>query len=565
MAKMIPAHIERDDPRRTGEYMVYDWLSDDSIPGVVFYSHSQNNHEHKTMSEIDFLYICNNGLLCIEVKGGQIHKDDAQWFSTNKRGETYKINDPFWQSHGCMKAVESTIESTYGKKSIESKFCVGCAVVFPECIAKCKGDSVIKEVMFDGRNSLSEFPDYLKSCIKHWSDELYGKQSKRTIPISEDQINQLVTLFAADFGAIPSMKLQIESSYAEMKRLTDEQYDVIHSIDDNKRVIVFGVAGTGKSLLAVHKLKQNIIKKKRAAYICFNKNMASYVNENVKVPSDSFIGTYHALLGKYIDDAHDMELEELNNEYQRLKPQIKEQYDVIIVDEAQDILAKKTVECLNGFLAGGMQNGEWIFFADPNQDIFLKGKAFGEAEAYLKENYNPCVFRLIRNCRNTAQIARRNSMLTNTPATKYLNLSGPEVKVVEYSENGEFIEKLDKELRSLLSGGTAVSEIVILSPKRLDNSLLNGVTRLADVDLVEVRSFKGIKKNQINYLTVQSYKGLESKVVFYIDIDGFESIENRRINYVAMSRAQIYLCYFVDSRLKAEYEQRMLDGMEMLS
>lgn len=49
----------------------------------------------------------------------------------------------------------------------------------------------------------------------------------------------------------------------------------------------------------------------------------------------------NALLGKYIDDVHDMELEELNNEYQRQKPQIKEQYDVIIVDEAQDILAKK--------------------------------------------------------------------------------------------------------------------------------------------------------------------------------------------------------------------------------
>ena len=47
------------------------------------------------------------------------------------------------------------------------------------------------------------------------------------------------------------------------------------------------------------------------------------------------------MLGKYIDDVHDMELEELNNEYQRQKPQIKEQYDVIIVDEAQDILAKK--------------------------------------------------------------------------------------------------------------------------------------------------------------------------------------------------------------------------------
>lgn len=54
MARMIPSFIERNDPRRTGGYMVYDWLSSDDIPGVVFYSYPQNNQETKTMFEVDF-------------------------------------------------------------------------------------------------------------------------------------------------------------------------------------------------------------------------------------------------------------------------------------------------------------------------------------------------------------------------------------------------------------------------------------------------------------------------------------------------------------------------------
>ena len=212
MARMIPSHIERDDPRRTGEYMVYDWLSSDSIPGVVFYSHPQNNHESKTMSEVDFLYICHNGILCIEVKGGQIHKSETQWWTTNKKGENYKIQDPFWQAHGCMKAIVSTLEETYGKKSIESRFGVGCAVVFPECIADCNGDGVITDIMFDGRNELAEFGSFLAKSLKYWADKLYSKQSKRTIQLSDEQVNQMITLFEADFCAVPSMKLQIDTT-----------------------------------------------------------------------------------------------------------------------------------------------------------------------------------------------------------------------------------------------------------------------------------------------------------------------------------------------------------------
>ena len=98
-----------------------------------------------------------------------------------------------------------------------------------------------------------------------------------------------------------------------------------------------------------------------------------------------------------------------------------------------------------------------------------------------------------------------------------------------------------------------------------ENSILSDQSTLADTELVEVRSFKGLKKTQINYMTVQSFKGLERKIIFYIDIDGFGSPNSRRINYVAMSRAHIMLYYFYPISMKKEYEKRMIEGMDVLS
>ena len=95
--------------------------------------------------------------------------------------------------------------------------------------------------------------------------------------------------------------------------------------------------------------------------------------------------------------------------------------------------------------------------------------------------------------------------------------------------------------------------------------MLKDVDLFWGIELKEVKSFKGLKRNQINYMTVQSFKGLESKVVFYIDLDGFDNMDNRRMNYVAMSRAQILLYYFYPLELKSEYENRLLEGMEVFN
>ena len=566
MAVMIPNSIDRTDPRRQGEYMVYDWLSSADIPGVAFYSMPQTTHEVKTMSEVDFLYISERGMLCIEVKGGQeIYRKGKVWYSRNKKGEENKIADPFWQSHGCMKALQTYLENVYGEKSIESKFSVGCAVIFPECIAKCEGDGVIPEIMFDARYELDSFNEFLGNSIKYWTDKLYSKQGKRTIGLSKEHINQMVTLLEANFGSVPSMKLQISTAYNQMLQLTEEQFDIMESIADNRKVIVQGVAGTGKSVLAIEKARKFACMHKKVLYLCFNRNMSIYAKESIRFEENIDVYTFHALINQYIDDdTHSMNVEDISNLFlEKVKDNALEIYDAIIVDEAQDVMNISAILCIDKLLRGGLKDGNWIFFLDPNQNIFGSDEQYGEAADYLK-GFNPCLFTLTYNCRNTAQIARNTSVLTTTNMTKYMKLSGPKVIAKHYNSVSEIVELLDKEIRSLLMGGTPVKDIVILSPFRKENSMLVNIDKLAGVDIVEVSDYRKKKDFNLNYYTVQAYKGLESQVVFYIDINGFQDMKNRRINYVAMSRAEIVLHLYYPESLEAEYKDMMIKGIDIL-
>ena len=91
MAKLIPDHIDQNDPRRNGERLVFEWLSNDAVPGTVYYSLLQKNHRHKLIGEVDFLYVCDRGFLCIEVKGGQ----GQHWVAIDSvNGTNIKMLDP---------------------------------------------------------------------------------------------------------------------------------------------------------------------------------------------------------------------------------------------------------------------------------------------------------------------------------------------------------------------------------------------------------------------------------------------------------------------------------------
>ena len=82
------------------------------------------------------------------------------------------------------------------------------------------------------------------------------------------------------------------------------------------------------------------------------------------------------------------------------------QYDVLIVDEGQDLLNAKYFPIFEKLLKKGLYNGNWMFFYDNNQNLFNKNKFEKAMEAI--QRYNPVKYRLTNNCRNTQPIALFN-------------------------------------------------------------------------------------------------------------------------------------------------------------
>jgi superfamily I DNA and RNA helicase len=74
------------------------------------------------------------------------------------------------------------------------------------------------------------------------------------------------------------------------------------------------------------------------------------------------------------------------------------QYDVLIIDEGQDLMKQAYVDVFDALLRGGIKNGRWRVFYDPNQDIY-KGQQPKALQAL--GGSQPAQFRLHTNCRNT--------------------------------------------------------------------------------------------------------------------------------------------------------------------
>ena len=347
--------------------------------------------------------------------------------------------------------------------------------------------------------------------------------------------------------------------------MSDEQMDVFENMRGNRRLLVQGGAGTGKSLMALAEVRHSLSENKRVLYVCFNKNMAQYARKNLPQNANLNVKTFHALIGGYLEgDTYNLSLEDLCREYAE-KGSAPDKVDVLVIDEGQDLMFDFVWETIDVFLKGGMERGKWIIFTDPNQNIFSNDLSYQNGIEYIRELCDPAVFNLTKNWRNTAQIIRRTSVLTSVPLARYMKIDGPKVVVrSNISGNASLVKQLKKDISSLIMGGTSAKDIVILSTKKMANSALNGISEVCNLRIVEPGNLNEAKNNQINYYTIQSFKGLESSIVLYVDIDGFMKKDQKRLNYVAMTRAKALLYMYFKDELVDEYDQVVDEGTEYL-
>ncbi|RMF92410.1 MAG: DUF2075 domain-containing protein [Candidatus Schekmanbacteria bacterium] len=531
MAKMIPATVSQNTSSKA-EKRVFKKLSsllDDSF--TVFHSVDILAREHNNKlidAEIDFLILSEKlGILVVEVKGGVIKYNPLkkEWNSSG-----HKLNkSPYVQAKENKYIIQNYLIEKLGVKA--KRYPIGYAVCFP--------DIFVDEMNLppEGRNEITitgrqiKYLDYIIPQIM----ERYKKDGTAFNYAEYREIRKTL-LPAFEYGT--KLSEAIERDEEHIFTLTDEQCNLLDFLDERKRVLIKGYAGTGKTVLALKKARELAEAGNDVLLLCFNVPLSKLLKESIKnVKGNIETSNYHAFCietlnraGIKVDIKKDSTfwqktLPNLFYDFLRKKP-IK--YDAIIVDEGQDFFEEYwiTIEEM-------LKDDSYFYiFYDPYQNLYGTKLRFPIEEK---------PFVLKRNCRNTKAIFK---VLSNYSSEDIkINERAPEgvpVNETIYSDDYEGRKKLQKLLHHLVNEEKIRrQDIVILGGHSIEKTCLKDVRQLGNFTIVDEREEAGA--DAIRYFTYLRYKGCESPAVILLDVDPSDDRWSDNGLYTAISRARTIL------------------------
>lgn len=530
---------------------------------IVLHSLALSEHVNNIFGEIDFVIICSKGVLCIEVKGGLVDCSGGQWTFTNRYGKTNtKTEGPFQQVQGNMQSLRSYLVKRLGKWDALVSCQYASCVIMPDFEFTYRGIEIIPEILFDKSNYV-DLADTIDRSFLYWQNLLQEKYGFSGSGLSDEDMERLANLLRGDFRFVPSMKDTIDNTEKALCALTDDQYEILESLADNERTLVAGVAGAGKTFLAMEQARRAFWAGQSVLYVCFNKNISGFVQYQLeKEGVEINVTTLHTLLAQ-VDNSDRAKDKYYFEEYlpqQFLRQREFVEYDFLIIDEGQDVFKSLYLQCLDKSLKGGLENGCWFMLYDPNQNIYNDNREMDNCIQVLKKYPSTATFRLPVNCRNTKQIADANTLITGIANQGKSKISGLKVDYLPYENKEDERKLLDELLIDLRNAGICGNDIVILSKYSLSNPLNclydRSISRSAGILKTSGQMWLA-KKTEVRFSTISSFKGLEAKTVIIFDVDAFTSQSVKLLNYVGISRASSKLYILFDNN-KDEERQQMI-------
>lgn len=511
----------------------------------VFHSVNLPSHKNKIFGEADFLIVSPRGILCLEVKGGSVAYKNGEWEYKTKDGEPVdQDKNPFEQADDNILAVRKLVKETY---NINGAHCFGYGVVFPDIHFNISTVEYPPQLVYDlGTENVGE---YINGLYEYFYAK-YG--DKKRYPFTPEDLKEVVRCLRRDFTFAETLATKLEKAEKEIIRLTHQQARVLDCLKSNDHIAINGAAGTGKTVLAVEYAKKEAAKGKRVLFIAFNKNLVRSVRDDLKGCKNIDVYNIHNFFDQILPFSK-KKFEELNSEYYNtywpekcydilgdMSDEEKEKYtyDVLVIDEAQDIIAVNYIMVMDMLLKGGFKNGRWAIFYDEKQNIYNEN--FDEGIKMLKEN-NFLIYDLTINCRNTQNIAAYNSAVTETEMPELNdNLEGEDVEFIGYDS----IDELRLSVKNLLKKWNAAqldkSNVVFLSPTKYSKSDLNAAMG-SNFKINKLNDDYIPQYNVPIYSTIHGFKGLDSAIIVLLDADKIYSGQYSRLLYTAISRAKAKL------------------------
>ena len=568
MSKMIPPSIHQS-IQSNAERKIFNLFknAEGTEDWIVLHSLALTSVTNKLYGEIDFVVLIpNKGIFVLEVKGGRISKQDGVWLFKNRFGEiNKKIEGPFEQA---KKAAYALIGEIKTRRHHEFKHLdhvlFNFGVMFPDI--KFNVDSVEHhnwQVFDASTQSITHYMDRLfHETVKKWN-RTYDTKAKHKVPNSED-VKHIVNLIRPDFDQKIAVDNQINEIENKLIQLTEEQYLRLTEIEDNPRLVIKGTAGTGKTLLAIEAAKRFKSENLKVAFFCYNRNLAEWIEDyfDKKEPSlkPDLISTLYSKMikdlksaGKINDGYNTNKLFQDPTFYNQILPSLvsqvnvfNENYDVLIIDEAQDLLFDGVIKYLDKILINNLIDGKWYFFGDFSNQTIYKDTNLDEIYDRLDQVAYYSKLTLSINCRNTIEIYNAFKMYSQLKMNdKVLGVQGLPVEFIYYEFYKDNLSKLSERLSKLLKDDVKPSKITILSPYKYENSIASKLSSRISKDLSS--------DSAIKFSTVYAYKGLENSVIILTDIT--KTIDSKLL-YVGMSRAKSSLIIIASKELKEVFESR---------
>ena len=571
MAIMIPSVLSPE-IKSNAERKIFEWFQ--CAPGtdkwIVLHSLGIATHNKVIYGETDFLVLAPHlGIFALEVKGGRVKRENGLWYFTNRYGKTnQKSRGPFEQAKdGIFSIVDAMKKRVDMEHYRVTKVLFGYGVMFPDIEYTSSGIDEEQWQIFDSRDgtNVKQFIMRLAEGVKTKWETVYGPLDKSRLPDVED-IRYMLSILRGDFDCAVSMNVQLRNANESLIALTKDQYRCLDQLDDNPRCLILGPAGTGKTLLAIEEAKKFAARGDRVALFCFNANLADWLSNYFDNMPESvrpqYVGTFHKYMINVAKSAKTLPVyphdpDKVQQYYQKELPRAAAlallesggQYDIIVVDEAQDLICDSYLEVLGNSLKKGFSRGRWTMFGDFSmQAIYAAGVTGTEMIDKMDEQTSFIRFKLTVNCRNTKPICKEIETVTGfkSPNGLWTKVDGPPVQYITWSSMEDQRKKLTTLLEQLADSQISPEQITILSPRKRENSVVSML------DGNTVKDFRIPAGTSMTFCTIQAYKGLENTIIILTDI---ESFSDEKLMYVGLSRACSGLFILESEVAKKEYDE----------
>lgn len=485
------------------------------MDAVAFHSLRITRHERKVSAEGDFVIVRRDCVLLLEVKGGRVRQSSGVWYYRDRDNVDHPSQEgPFRQAEGAMYGLRDRLRELLGDPAI-SGMAFGFAVVTPDCslpVANVEWDRamVIDEATLRG---LSDLEDPLEAAVKYWRDRRDFPADRTATP---REFEEVVRACRPDFEPVRSLAASAASLGAEMLRLTEQQYSYLDLVATWNRVVVEGGAGTGKTLLGVEAARREADSGRKVLLTCRSPVLAAWLR--TRLPDSVEVVPHRALRS------------------------VRSAFDVLICDEAQDVLDEASIDLFESLLSGGLQQGRWVLLLDPNDQTDVLGSFDDTVYDLLKSLADGAPLRLSSNVRNTAAVVNEVRLVTGARLERPL-VTGEGRVILEFpTDASQEAQVIRGWLRDLRREEMAAGCVTILTPGS-DPQFLQHLPKdeRARIRMTGPAAANEWPPSHTGLASVADFKGLENDVVILADLWDTDPVTARNLLYVGMTRSRVEL------------------------